>query len=64
MGAGDRAWQSDVLHRHADLPEWNGSGFISGMGTTSLNRIIFDGHGGAKPAELECGLSRWIWRNG
>jgi glucose/arabinose dehydrogenase len=33
------------------FPQWNGSGFISGMGTTSLNRIIFDGHGGAKPAE-------------
>jgi len=33
------------------FPQWNGNGFISGMGTTSLNRIIFDGHGGAKPAE-------------
>ena len=33
------------------FPQWNGSGFISGMGTTSLNRIIFDGHGGAKTAE-------------
>ena len=33
------------------FPQWNGSGFVSGMGTTSLNRIIFDGHGGAKSAE-------------
>jgi aldose sugar dehydrogenase len=33
------------------FPQWNGSGFIGGMGTTSLNRIIFDGHGGAKTAE-------------
>jgi aldose sugar dehydrogenase len=33
------------------FPQWNGNGFISGMGTTSLNRIIFDGHGGAKTAE-------------
>src|SRR6185369_8603549 len=33
------------------FPQWNGSGFIGGMATTSLNRIIFDGHGGAKPAE-------------
>jgi len=33
------------------FPQWNGSGFIGGMGTKSLNRIIFDGHGGAKPAE-------------
>jgi aldose sugar dehydrogenase len=33
------------------FPQWNGSGFIGGMGTTSLNRIVFDGKGGAKPAE-------------
>ena len=33
------------------FPQWNGNGFISGMGTTSLNRFIFDGHGGAKTAE-------------
>jgi glucose/arabinose dehydrogenase len=33
------------------FPEWNGNGFISGLGSRSLNRIIFDGHGGAKTAE-------------
>ena len=33
------------------FPQWNGNGFISGMGTMSLNRIIFDGQGGAKMAE-------------
>jgi aldose sugar dehydrogenase len=33
------------------FPQWNGNGFVSGLGTTSLNRIIFDGHGGAKTAE-------------
>jgi glucose/arabinose dehydrogenase len=33
------------------FPEWDGNGFISGMGTRSLNRIIFDGKGGAKAAE-------------
>ncbi len=33
------------------FPQWNGNGFIGGMATTSLNRIIFDGHGGAKTAE-------------
>src|SRR5689334_7335684 len=33
------------------FPQWNGNGFISGMGTQSLNRVIFDGHGGAKMAE-------------
>ncbi len=33
------------------FPQWNGSGFISGLGSKSLNRIVFDGHGGAKTAE-------------
>lgn len=33
------------------FPQWNGNGFISGLASKSLNRIIFDGHGGAKTAE-------------
>ncbi|MCU1338388.1 MAG: glucose sorbosone dehydrogenase [Bryobacterales bacterium] len=33
------------------FPQWDGNGFISGMGTQSLNRLIFDGHGGARVAE-------------
>jgi aldose sugar dehydrogenase len=33
------------------FPQWNGNGFVSGLETKSLNRIIFDGHGGAKTAE-------------
>jgi aldose sugar dehydrogenase len=33
------------------FPQWDGNGFVSGMGTQSLNRIIFDGKGGAKMAE-------------
>jgi glucose/arabinose dehydrogenase len=33
------------------FPQWNGSGFISGLGSQTLHRIIFDGHGGAKTAE-------------
>jgi len=33
------------------FPQWNGNGFISGLATKTLNRIIFDGHGGAKSAE-------------
>jgi glucose/arabinose dehydrogenase len=33
------------------FPQWNGNGFVSGMQTKSLNRIVFDGHGGAKAAE-------------
>jgi aldose sugar dehydrogenase len=33
------------------FPQWNGNGFIGGMGSMTLNRILFDGHGGAKTAE-------------
>jgi len=33
------------------FPQWNGNGFIGGMSTKTLNRIVFDGHGGAKTAE-------------
>jgi len=33
------------------FPQWNGSGFIGGLVTMTLNRIVFDGHGGAKMAE-------------
>ncbi|HWC99513.1 MAG TPA: PQQ-dependent sugar dehydrogenase [Candidatus Sulfopaludibacter sp.] len=33
------------------FPQWNGNGFVSGLATQSINRIIFDGHGGAKSAE-------------
>jgi glucose/arabinose dehydrogenase len=33
------------------FPQWNGNGFISGLATMTLNRIVFDGHGGAKTAE-------------
>jgi aldose sugar dehydrogenase len=38
-------------HGKQTFPQWDGNGFISGMGTMSLNRVIFDGHGGAKMAE-------------
>jgi glucose/arabinose dehydrogenase len=33
------------------FPQWDGSGFISGLASQTLNRILFDGHGGAKAAE-------------
>ena len=33
------------------FPQWNGSGFVSGLASQSLNRIVFDNHGGAKAAE-------------
>ena len=38
-------------HGNQTFPQWDGSGMISGLSTKSLNRFIFDGHGGAKPAE-------------
>jgi glucose/arabinose dehydrogenase len=38
-------------HGTQTFPQWNGSGFVSGMSTKSLNRFTFDGHGGAKPDE-------------
>ena len=38
-------------HGKQTFPQWDGSGFVSGLATESLNRIIFDGHGGAKAAE-------------
>jgi aldose sugar dehydrogenase len=43
-----------MFYKGAMFPQWNGSGFISGLSTESLNRITFDGHGGATPAE------RWM----
>ena len=56
-------------HGTQTFPQWNGNGFVSGLGTKSLNRIIFDGHGGAKTRRaLGCGpphprrgrRSRWL----
>src|SRR5471030_438832 len=41
-----------MFYRGAKIfPQWNGSGFIGGLATKSLTRIVFDGHGGAKTAE-------------
>ncbi|MDR0786277.1 MAG: PQQ-dependent sugar dehydrogenase [Gemmatimonadota bacterium] len=33
------------------FPAWEGSAFATGMGSSSLTRITFDGRGGATPAE-------------
>ena len=33
------------------FPQWEGNGFITGLVTMTLNRMLFDGHGGAKTAE-------------
>ena len=38
-------------HGKQTFPQWDGNGLVSGLGTKSLNRIIFDGKGGAKSAE-------------
>ena len=40
-----------VFYDGAMFPEWHGSAFVGGLASTSLNRVAFDGIGGAKPAE-------------
>jgi glucose/arabinose dehydrogenase len=38
-------------HGTQTFPQWNGNALMGGMATMTLNRIVMDGHGGAKPAE-------------
>jgi aldose sugar dehydrogenase len=40
-----------MFYRGAMFPQWQGSALISGIATTSLSRVMFDGKGGATPAE-------------
>jgi glucose/arabinose dehydrogenase len=40
-----------TFYQGAMFPQWNGSALIGGMATQTLNRITFDGQGGATPAE-------------
>jgi glucose/arabinose dehydrogenase len=40
-----------TFYNGAMFPEWKGSALIGGLGSKTLNRITFDGKGGAKPAE-------------
>ena len=40
-----------TFYKGAMFPQWQGSALIGGMATQSLNRITFDGKGGATPAE-------------
>ena len=41
-----------MFYRGANaFPQWNGSGFVSGLGSHSLVRLEFDGKGGAKAVE-------------
>ena len=40
-----------MFYSGALFPQWKGSAFTGGLGSRSLNRIVFDGKGGAAPAE-------------
>src|SRR6202161_1077362 len=40
-----------IFYNGAMFPQWKGSALVSGLGSKTLNRITFDGQGGAKPAE-------------
>src|SRR5204862_5382432 len=40
-----------MFYNGAMFPQWRGSALIGGMVTQTLNRITFDGKGGAAPAE-------------
>jgi aldose sugar dehydrogenase len=40
-----------TFYKGAMFPQWQGSALIGGMQTQTLNRITFDGKGGATPAE-------------
>jgi glucose/arabinose dehydrogenase len=40
-----------IFYKGAMFPQWQGSALISGIATTSLSRVTFDGKGGATPAE-------------
>ena len=39
------------FYKGAMFPQWDGSALIGGMGSVSINRITFDGKGGATAAE-------------
>src|SRR5215469_10185177 len=40
-----------TFYNGAMFPKWKGSALVGGLVTQTLNRITFDGKGGAKPAE-------------
>lgn len=40
-----------TFYRGAMFPQWQGSALVGGLNTRTLNRITFDGNGGATPAE-------------
>jgi glucose/arabinose dehydrogenase len=40
-----------IFYNSTMFSKWKGSALISGLGSNTLNRIVFDSKGGAKPAE-------------
>ena len=40
-----------MFYNGTAFPQWKGSALMGGMATMSVNHIVFDGKGGAKPAE-------------
>jgi len=40
-----------TFYKGSVFPQWQGSALIGGLATRTLNRITFDGQGGAKTAE-------------
>ena len=40
-----------TFYKGSMFPQWQGSALIGGMGSQTLNRVTFDGKGGATPAE-------------
>ena len=40
-----------MFYKGAMFPQWDGSALIGGMGSQTLNRVTFDGKGGARAAE-------------
>jgi mono/diheme cytochrome c family protein len=40
-----------MFYKGAMFPQWNGSGFVSGLATMALVRIAFDGKGGAQAVD-------------
>jgi aldose sugar dehydrogenase len=40
-----------TFYNGAMFPQWKGSALIGGMASQTLNRVVFDGKGGATPAE-------------
>lgn len=40
-----------MFYKGSLFPQWKGSALISGIATTSISRVTFDGKGGATPAE-------------